>query len=263
MKRRPEWIRKGAGAGKAAGRDGFTLIELLVVIAIIAILAAMLLPALSGAKERARRTNCRNNERQFLLITHLYANDNNQWLPNGASENGPLDDSVAVLSTNMRARMVEYAGGYKIFGCPSLGAPFNTQAGWLDQGYGYVLGYNYLGGHANTPWPPIIGDATWLSPQKATSDSVNSDPLAPLLTELNDWSAGYGGAVAPHTKGGAILMGSDFGTADPQGQTSADVGAVGGNVGLLDGSVSWRRIKAMRIYRGSQKYDTDGCWAMW
>src|SRR3954451_10671140 len=63
-------------------RAGFTLIELLVVIAIIAILAAMLLPALSGAKNRAQQTVDLNNNRQIATATHLYVSENNDYLPN-------------------------------------------------------------------------------------------------------------------------------------------------------------------------------------
>jgi len=72
---------------------GFTLVELLVVIAVIAILAAMLLPALAGAKEQARRVQCINNERQLLITHAIYCNDNDDKMApaNGGGGNSQTD----------------------------------------------------------------------------------------------------------------------------------------------------------------------------
>jgi prepilin-type N-terminal cleavage/methylation domain-containing protein len=231
------------------GRVAFTLIELLVVIAIISILAALLLPALSGAKQRAKRVECVSNIRQFLLAAHMYANDSDQRVPSGASDsvtpNGVLDDSVPILSGSTRTQMVQYAGSYKMLGCPSLGAPFNTAAGWFESGYGYVIGYNYLGGHANTPWPLLPNAEPWFSPQKLTEVSTNIGPTSPLLTDMNDWSPGYGGSVVPHGRNGALQSSGDFSNGDANGAAPAALGASGGNVGSLDGSVGWRALKNM------------------
>lgn len=63
------------------GRHGFTLIELLVVIAIIAILAAVLFPVLSNAKERGREANCLNNLKQLMVAVRQYCDDHNGIMP--------------------------------------------------------------------------------------------------------------------------------------------------------------------------------------
>lgn len=238
---------------------GFTLIELLVVIAIIAILAALLLPALVAAKEKARRAACKNNMRQFILGVHLYGNDNSAIAPSGLSDaNDPTDEHVPVLSTATRNALLEYAGDYRIISCPNLGSQFNTAEGWYYTGYGFIIGYNYLGGHTNTPWPDVVADYTnWVSPQ-----SLNDNGTLALVTDMNDWSSGYGKAFAPHTSHGPVLADNDFG-ASPEGASAKDIGAAGGNVGLLDGSVNWKNIGQMNYYQGSRLWAEGGCFAAW
>src|SRR3954466_5675863 len=100
----------------------FTLIELLVVIAILAILASLLLPTLVGAKERARRVNCKNSQRQFLIAIHLYGDDHQQIVPSGAPNKPKAenDDHLPVISAVTSNNLIQYLRTEKMVHCPSF-----------------------------------------------------------------------------------------------------------------------------------------------
>ena len=116
----PDRVPKDSPDDTRRSARGFTLIELLVVIAIIAILASLLLPALAGAKERARRANCRSSQRQFMLAVHLYADDNKQLLVSGAANPGFRDEHLPLLIAAASNSIVQYLKAGQLVYCPSF-----------------------------------------------------------------------------------------------------------------------------------------------
>src|SRR5580658_4474554 len=112
-------IAHNRGKDGRATTAGLTLVELMVVVAMTALLSAIMLPALSTAKEKSRRAVCKNNVRQLFQVMEMYADDYEQFLPSCADDKGYYHSII--LSDAIFTNLVDMAGGNSnIFYCPNI-----------------------------------------------------------------------------------------------------------------------------------------------
>ena len=177
------------GGTLRSGRDlelafpkGFSLMELLVALAIIAILAAILIPAMSGVREQSDATKCASNLRGIGVGLSLYAIENDGKLPPLNSNN----NHSWLMATWFPALLKEQLPDYRIWNCPGRDEHFHLRTNWRN-GYGWYFGcYAYNSG--------LQGK------QIATleSDGLNPIVMADGRGEFWDTAAGRSYLEAPH-----------------------------------------------------------------
>jgi prepilin-type N-terminal cleavage/methylation domain-containing protein/prepilin-type processing-associated H-X9-DG protein len=249
MARQTKQFAAGSRVNKSEWR-GFTLIELLVVIAIIGILASLLLPALAGAKAKAKRLQCMSNLRQVDLTFHMYSDSNRDKIPSVNGGNWAWDVPYMVADS-----MLQYAGNNKkIFYCASTGFSDSDNNKLWEYGMGNERPYRVFG-YAMT----FVGTATVLFtnqnrsllPQPITDPSSGVTHPAPAPSQRVLMADGV--ISAKHNADEKNRWLNRY--IDIEGNTNklhqtAHLDRnmpAGGNLGMLDGHVEWRKFSVMRV----------------
>jgi len=222
-------------------RKAFTLIELLVVIAIIAILAAMLLPALSKAKESGKRAVCKSNMRQITMGIMIYASDNGETYPVASSHLVwvPLNIFTYLVTTMRMPTNTLECPNYTTFVDPSFaGSPGMVYVD-TPNNRGRLGYYSLWGLNTTTDLRPRelsygTQPAPWDSPRKTTDKMT---PYMVLLSDVSEQGSGLGAPYTrtPHTKAGLKV------TTTGSLITPIALGMEGNNVAAADGSVTWKK----------------------